>query len=137
MADQKMVRYEAEIVGHRAPFKWRLFRIAPGLARSMVQHAQSNGESDSYGAAVCDAADAAEIVHDQWLHANTKEIETVFEGSPKPPAQMAAEAADRELELWASNEFDGMLVAEPVRPPTPTGPAHTPVDEPDPSEFAD
>lgn len=121
--DQKKVRYDVEVIGHRAPFKWRLYRSAPGATRAMVTGTDTTGEADSLDEAAFAAGVAAERVHDEWLHANTKNSQEVFVGEPKSDAEMEAEARDRavearerEFDRITEAEFAGLNVAEPDRP---------------------
>lgn len=118
--DPKKVRYEVEVLGHRAPFKWKLLRIVPGGNRVQVYGGGHEGEAETLGLAVTDASIAAERLHDEWLHANTKTIEVVFQGDPKAPTDEQA----RELEELFQLEFPDS--AGPPAQINPSPPTHLP-----------
>lgn len=79
---QGEVYYEAEVVGHEAPFKYKIYRCnAPGSARTWVTG--GDGEADTFDEACWAAQDAARNAHQKWLHASTVETVKVFSGPAK------------------------------------------------------
>lgn len=119
--DPTKVRYEVEVVGHRPPFKWKLYRIIPNGNRMQVYGGDHEGEADSREIAISDATIAAERLHDEWLHASTKTIDVVFEGDAKAPEVMAAEELERqiadlsrEVDQWGAGSPNVVVAPEQV-----------------------
>lgn len=97
------VKFEAEVIGHRPPFMWKLWVTAPGVnVRNQVKldNAQVQGSSDTFEEAVFEAQEAAKDAYERWLRERTKEFVEVL---------VAPEKVERESD---------MLVAEPPRRPS-------------------
>lgn len=75
----RRVRYDVEIVGHEAPFKWEVERWLPGASSSTLPTADCRGEADSYEEAMFLAAEAAREAEYKRLHSSTARRETLFD----------------------------------------------------------
>lgn len=127
------VKYNAEITGHHAPYKWKLKRSVRGASESFASGDGSSGESMTYEEAIEEAAHAAAAIHDDWLHKATVNIEPVFVGPAEAPTDEDLGNDSRWEESAAPIGFlDDLPVAEPKRPRGSSLPPDT-----GPSDFAD
>lgn len=117
------VRFEVDITGHHAPFKWKLFRVEPGKTARfgvMLNCKAVEGTEDVFEDAAFAAQAAEAEAYDVWRHENTKDTLVVLRGE-MPSGR---------------DDADEIEVCEPVRPKDSTRPTN-PAPTPDPMEFMD
>lgn len=76
-----MIRYEVEITGHTAPFKWILYRV--GLDGIDYKVAAGEAYADT-AEAIAQAEEAAHEDQEERRHRNTKVRCLLFECEPEP-----------------------------------------------------
>lgn len=90
---EKVIRYEVEITGHAAPYKWECYRVGLDSLDYKVASGEAHGDMND---ALEQADEAAR--EDQWerRHRNTMVRALLFECDPEP-SELARLERDAEI----------------------------------------